>query len=660
MALEEVQIKHAIEHSCRVKTPSLGASGTDHSEFQVLAVTAVIGLVCFSVILGSHHITDADLWAKLALGAHVWKLGSIPHHDIFAFTPTLAEYVDHEWGAGTIFFGLLKLFGPASLMWLKLGLALGTVGIAFMTGLRSGALDNYRAQSIRWSVLLLLGIPASACILLGFVPVIRSHTFTYFFFAATLFCLERIFSANSPSPLPSPVGKGRGEGLGGACPHRLWGKVWPALVIIATMLIWANVHGGFVAGLGTIAIYTGWYGVRRLAGAFSQGPTACFQKRRHAVSLHTHTILLIAALASLVVTCINPYGIKFWGHLLPAVLAKRAQIAEWQPLPLFATDVFMPFRILFLLVACVLVMGWKLAKRDQEQSPSFPSVPSVQTRSWTGLIMLAITAYLGCRSRRHAPFFGIAALAFAGPYAEATLSRVRSWVAQAGALQSNQQSSNPLIHESTKPAIYGLPESVGKLIGGIRPATVVLGIYALVALYAAIYRLPLASFQVLSPVGHDPVREADILSLAHAEGNLATPFHWGSYLAWRLHPAIKISMDGRYEAAYPESTFQLNNAFFDVTGPDWDRLTRQYPVDFVILDLAQERLRPQNLKDHGYVLIWMNEGCSALLALEKHAAKLRQVANQLPPTTINPLDADMTEKWWSPKSKVQVWGKPAK
>jgi hypothetical protein len=172
----------------------------------------------------------------------------------------------------------------------------------------------------------------------------------------------------------------------------------------------------------------------------------------------------------------------------------------------------------------------------------------------------------------------------------------------------------------------------------------------LVALYVAIFRLPLASFQVLSPVGHDPVREADILSLAHAEGNLATPFHWGSYLGWRLYPGIRISMDGRYEAAYPESTFQLNNAFFEVGGPDWDRLIREHSVDFVILDLAQERLRPEHLVDRGYVLIWQKEGGSALLALQKHAAKLREVANHLPPTTINPLDASIPEKWWTPEN----------
>jgi hypothetical protein len=89
----------------------------------------------------------------------------------------------------------------------------------------------------------------------------------------------------------------------------------------------------------------------------------------------------------------------------------------------------------------------------------------------------------------------------------------------------------------------------------------------LLAIYTAMNSLPNASLQVLAPVGHDPVREADILMQAQADGNLATPFGWGGYATWRLYPRIKISMDGRYETTYPESTFQLNNDFYEKRGP---------------------------------------------------------------------------------------------
>ncbi len=213
---------------------------------------------------------------------------------------------------------------------------------------------------------------------------------------------------------------------------------------------------------------------------------------------------------------------------------------------------------------------------------------------------------MGWHSRRHGPFFGAAALAFAGPYVEAALK------APAARIKFN--------------TLYG----VGILYVGI-------------AFFVVLKFLPGASLQPLAPIGEDPVREADILALTGARGNLATPFAWGSYLSWRLYPNIKISMDGRYETTYPESTFALNNDFFDHQG-DWFRLCREYKVDYVVLDLQTERLRAEDLMAHGYVLIWKEENVSALLALPERAPQLLQTARNLPPTTVDPLDLQAKDK----------------
>src|SRR5208282_1723465 len=182
-------------------------------------LAVALGIFSFGVVLAAHHITDGDLWNKLAIGAHVWKFGTVPVHDTFAFTPVLPRYIEHEWGAGTIFFGVLKFFGSAGLMTLKILLAFGAMGAALATGRKIGC---------AWETLLVLAIPAAACVLLGYIPVLRSHTFTYCFFAVTLLGLEEI----------------RAE------------KNWPVYVLPLMMLAWANIHGGFVAGLGAIAVYT--------------------------------------------------------------------------------------------------------------------------------------------------------------------------------------------------------------------------------------------------------------------------------------------------------------------------------------------------------------------------------------------------------------------
>jgi hypothetical protein len=503
-------------------------------------LTIFFGIFSFAVVLAAHHISDSDLWGKLAIGAHFWHFGTVPEHDTFAFTPVLPHYIEHEWGAGTIFFGVLKFFGPGGLMALKILLAFGAMLAALAVG---------RKNNCAWETLLLLAVPVAWCEMIGYIPVVRSHAFTYCFFAVTLLGLEEIRA----------------------------GKKWPLFILPPLFLVWSNVHGGFVAGLGAIGVYS----------AF-----ALFTRRRF-------KFFLLAAMLCSAVTLINIYGLKFWAYLIPALLNKRPGIAEWQPLPFFGNDVFNSFRILFVLVVFVLLFGWR----------------HVGKKNWPGLVMLALTASLAWRSRRHAPFFGVAALAFAGPFLQALLSSLAS-----------RRSARP--------------QSIFK------PALALTVLYGALAIFVAVKFLPQASFDVLAPVGHNPVREMDILARAGAEGNLATPFGWGCYCSWRLMPRIKISMDGRYETTYPESTFELNNRFYEKRGPDWDQLVRDYPVDYVILEYTEESLRPPDLIEHGYVLIWETEGHSALLALPQHAEKLKQVAAGLPPTTINPLDAKIPDAWW--------------
>jgi hypothetical protein len=426
-------------------------------------------------------------------------------------------------------------------MTLKILLAFGALGAALATGRKIGCARE---------TLLVLAMPAAACVLLGYIPVLRSHTFTYCFFAITLLGLEAIRA----------------------------GRKWPVFVLPPMMLAWSNIHGGFVAGLGALAVYT----------AFS------VSTRRHVKSM------LFTAFACGAVTLINIYGLKFWAYLVPALLNRRPEIAEWQPLPLFANDVFLSFRILFVLVFFLLLVAWRRTEK----------------KSWPGLTLLVLTAALAWHSRRHAPFFGITALAFAGPFLQTVFSDF------AARLPRHWQAA-------------------------FKPALAEMMLYGAVAIYAAANWLPDASFVLLSPVGHDPVREVDILSRAQAEGNLATPFGWGGYCSWRLYPRVKISMDGRYETTFPESTFELNDDFYGKRGTNWDRLIRDYPVDYVILEFTQERLRPADLLDRGYVLIWITEGHSALMALQKHADQLQRVAAELPPTTINPVDASIPDGWWS-------------
>jgi hypothetical protein len=487
----------------------------------------LLGLFAFAGILAFHNITDGDLWARLAVGESVWEHGRLLRHDMYAFTPILPEWIDHEWGAGVVFYGVLKIFGPMGLMGLKMALAFGALGVAFVTG---------RKQGCSTYILLLLAIPAGACILPAYIPVLRSHAFTFFLFGVTLFCLEELRT----------------------------GRRWPMVALPLVVLVWCNLHGGFVAGLAIVFVYAA---------------AAVFWRKDIGRMAGT-------AAACAAATFINPYGVKYWQYLIPALLNPRARILEWRPLPLLAWDDYWGFRMLFVLTVAVILLGWRQTSR----------------KNFHGLAVLALTGYMGWHVRRHAPFFGVAALAFAGPY----------YASVAAMLPSARRTT-------------------------LNPTWAVGVIYAGLAFYVALVDLPKASMQPLAPVGEDPVRETDILSRSGVKGNLATPFGWGSYLTWRLYPNIKVSMDGRYETTYPESTFLMNAVFFDREG-DWTKLIHDYKVDFIVLNLAQDRLRPEDLIRHGYVLIWKQDDVSALLCLPQYAPVLSEAARSLPPFTVDPLD----------------------
>ena len=172
----------------------------------------------------------------------------------------------------------------------------------------------------------------------------------------------------------------------------------------------------------------------------------------------------------------------------------------------------------------------------------------------------------------------------------------------------------------------------------------VTAVYVSLAAVVAWKFLPYASLEPVVPPSFYPVGAVETLDQAGVDGNLAVPFRWGSYASWRLAPKIKVSMDGRYEEAYPETTFEMNRAFFYRDGADWDRLLRQYRVDFIILELRTTRLRPDDLLARGYEVV-RSDTTAALLVRSELAPALREVAARLPPTAREPLDPHLADRW---------------
>jgi hypothetical protein len=181
-------------------------------------------LVSGGSLLFTFHEADEDLWGRLAVGRLVLSEGRVPAKDVFAYVPTKPLWVDHEWLSGVVFQEVHRASGGTGLLVLRAALGLGA--ISFLLHAARGASP--------WTVAF-LSIAVSPLFAQGFNSVVRAQSFTFLFFAMTLFVLER----------------GRAKGA-----------------LVPLTALWANLHGGFVVGPLLLLGY-GFYGYAAAALAAS-------------------------------------------------------------------------------------------------------------------------------------------------------------------------------------------------------------------------------------------------------------------------------------------------------------------------------------------------------------------------------------------------------
>jgi len=296
-------------------------------------ITIVAGIYLLFVSMFSRNIGDNDLWGYLAFGRTFWEEGFFPFHDIFSYTPTKTIWIYHEWLTGVIFYGIFKFLGPAGLQLLQYLTIIVTLCLIYATATKKGAAPVFTLLAL---------IPAMILVSFGYMPV-RAQIFTYLFFILTIYILETA-------------------------------KISQKWIILSWLLpiqiIWCNLHGGFIAGIGIIFLYT--------LGEGLSGKKA----------LPFMAILVPACL----VTIINPYGLNYWQFILDSVSMSRPEIGEWFSVIVSLQRNYQTIpAIVFISLACLCLILVLLQKK----------------KTLTDIIIIATTMYLGVRHVRHTIFFGI-------------------------------------------------------------------------------------------------------------------------------------------------------------------------------------------------------------------------------------------------------------
>jgi hypothetical protein len=283
-------------------------------------------------------VADVDLWGHVLFGRDIVNQREIPVIDPYSFTSD-RPWINHEWLAESIMYLSYWMMGPTGLVALRL------LTIVLVAWLVSASIRAEHLSQAGRDLLIMLGV----ILTLPRTQHVRPQLFSVLLFAVLLLILIR-------------ADKG----------HRraLW-------LVPPMMAAWANLHGGWMVGLGTFGLWS--------AGEL-------IRDARWTARAQTVLILGLSALATLV----NPYGWGLWRFLWETVGVGRPDIGEWSPITSITPGV------LTLWLTAVLLAVWS-------------AIRTGRTQRWNYLLLVAVLGLLSYRVSRLDAFFGLAVVMLLQP-----------------------------------------------------------------------------------------------------------------------------------------------------------------------------------------------------------------------------------------------------
>ncbi len=431
-------------------------------------------------VAAKNMVVDLDLYHEMALYRQMESEGRMPRTDAFAYTPTLDLVVHHEWATGAVLYLATVKTG-----WGATGLVAIKYFLTFAVCI--GCFVYCRRHSASLAVFALLApIALNVGGWMAFNNV-RAQLFTLFFLVVLFFLLDL-------------DRKGK----------RWWIAIW-----FPVFVVWANMHGGVVSGMGILGVYC----LTRLVESWqaTKSVTATFKAVAHLVAVGLMTLVLLI---------VNPYGWEYIPYLIRAVRMERPLILEWMPI----WEIKLP--ILYGLSLLIAAYGiWCKGKESLFET-----------------LAIILTAYLAAKHYRHGSLYAVTWACFVPPMIQPT---------QIG-------------------------ESIEGLFKKYQPQIAVIAIaIGLVAVGYSInmkfwkLQVPSANLTPSSPHSYFPVGPVEYLREQNFEGNLFTPFSVGAYVEWKLYPDVKISLDSRYEVAFPDGALAENMDFY--AGKEgWEAILTKY------------------------------------------------------------------------------------
>jgi hypothetical protein len=473
------------------------------------SVADLVFLVIFCTLVftawSNRMLGDAGTGWHIRNGEHILATHAVPHADYFSYTAAGRPWFAWEWLYDVVIAAIHSVAGlNGTVVFTALIVAL-VFALLFRVAF---------AWSHNLFVSVALTFLSAACSSIHFLA--RPHVLTWLFTLLWIVALRSIQGGRSKAAYWLPI----------------------------MMIVWVNLHGGFIIGLMLTCIFV-------VANVWTYATASCPTRRANARSLAAG--FGGATVVSALVTLVNPYGFKLWTHLYEYLGSRflMDNIAEFQaPNFHWLQMKFFAALLLLSLVALALQAG-KVRAVD--------------------LLLVVFAAYAGLYAARNVPISAIILTLTIAPMAAKTLSDLRE---QKGLSLAARRFSTSL--DSFTSRMNSVEQ---RLVGHVLPVAAVL-----IAVFASLHGGRIGSAQAISAHfddRHMPVAAVDYLAAHGIRSHVFCPDDWGGYLVYRMYPSVGVFMDDRhdfYGESFLREYLQVANA-----GPNWRAVLNRHSVNWVLI-----------------------------------------------------------------------------
>jgi tetratricopeptide (TPR) repeat protein len=453
---------------------------------------AVLALL-YALIAGLKTVVDFDLGWQMASGRSLLSHHAVPRAEIFSYTAHGVEWI-YPVLSGVVFYLLHQVGGYAAISWLC---ALACVGCT--------AVLVYR-RSLWAVVLAVLAVPVLAS-----ETMPRASLFTMILFACfARLLLEHFEDRRAPLWLLPPL-----------------------------MLLWVNLHTGFIAGIALIVAYLL---VEALETPFRSRRVAAIARIRRALPW---------LIATVTVTIFNPWGVRIF-----LAVSRQQAVTRWQ-------SVFLEEWAPVQGASALQELGWRDPDSARWWLLGFGGVVALlclwRRRFGPALVLLVAGAAFLRHSRMEGPC--ILLICLIGGSVLAKLSMPKRFAA------------------------FERPIAVA----GISLLTVLVAVRSFDLITNRTY---LSSGEITAfgsgPSWWIPEQATDFLLRNHLATNVFSDFNLSSYLVWRLGQPYPDFADGRYvpfgEHIIEEQQFLVS---LPLDSPQWTAAAQKYNINTIVFPLAR-------------------------------------------------------------------------